>query len=217
MENNWKKDYFRYKDFFLNILSLYRDKPNILIYLELILSITTIIVFSIFAIKPTVLTIIELNTEIKEKELLSARLKQKITDLNQANNYIQNRQEDINYINQSVPGNAEAEKLIQQIEELSNNNSLKIANFSSSDIILFGKESSTSKVTDLKKIDGINELHFVFSTNGTYGDTINFLDQLENLRRPIKFDSFLMNSSIIEDNKLINLTVTGRVPFLISI
>ncbi len=50
MQTGWKKDYTRYKDFFLNVLNAYNNKPNLKIYLELFLSLTTIVAFSIFAI-----------------------------------------------------------------------------------------------------------------------------------------------------------------------
>jgi len=81
MANSWKDNYARYKDFFLNILRVYYAKPNIKIYLELILSLTTIVIFSIFAIKPTVLTIIELNKEIQAKEETVRKINQKLDAL----------------------------------------------------------------------------------------------------------------------------------------
>jgi len=80
MNDNWKKGYSRYKELFLNTIHLYYSKPNIKIYLELILSITTIICFSLFAIKPTILTIIQLNKEIKSKEETLAKINQKISN-----------------------------------------------------------------------------------------------------------------------------------------
>ena len=78
MEKGWKRDYSRYKEFFLNIWRVYNTKPSLKIYLELILSLSTVAVFAVFAIKPTVLTIIELNKEISSKEeTISKLLKRK--------------------------------------------------------------------------------------------------------------------------------------------
>lgn len=206
MNNGWKKNYLRYKDFFLNIKSLYDTKPNLRIYLELILSITTIAIFAFFAIKPTVLTIIELNKEIKSKEETLIILKQKIKNLQIASNLLINESQNIQYVDQAVPKNASPEIFIKQVERVANENTLQILGFTFSDIILVGK-------TDDNKKAGAKELPFTFSATGSYRSIYSFLANLENLRRPIKIDSYTINSSITEAGKKIVLTITGRVPY----
>ena len=206
MNNGWKKDYLRYKDFFLSVANVYKTKPNLKIYLELILSLSTILVFSLFAIKPTILTIIELNKEIKAKQETSLNLKQKIKNLQTANNLMQSELENIMYIHQAIPDNATPETLIKQIENLAKENSLQILGFSTSDVTLLGKDAENKKVQ--------NELPFTFSARGTYQNIFLFLTTLENLRRPIKFDSFIINSNISEEGKVLVFTITGSVPYL---
>lgn len=208
MNNTWKKNYLRYKDFFLSIANVYKTKPNLKIYLELILSLVTIIVFSLFAVKPTVLTIIDLTKEIKAKEETSIKLKQKIKNLQIASNLMQNSVQDIQYVEQAVPKNTNPEILVKQIEALANENSLQILGLSSSDIILSGIEPENKKVK--------NEVPFTFSATGTYPNIFLFLNKIENLRRPIKFDSFAINSNTTEGGKIIILTITGKVPYLLQ-
>ena len=79
MESGWKQNSSRYRELFKNLIRLYNTKPNIKAYLELILTISTVIVFALFAIKPTILTILDLNKEINSKEATVSKLKQKIT------------------------------------------------------------------------------------------------------------------------------------------
>lgn len=217
MAQGWKKDYFRYKDFFLNILSVYNAKPNLKVYLELILSLATIIVFSLFAIKPTILTIIDLNNEIKSKEETSAKLKQKIQNLQTASNLLQTEANNISYIDQAVPNKATAEVLVKQIESLSIESGLKILGFSASDITLVGKATDTKKAKEIENLpNNADELPFSFSATGTYTAIFSFLNKIEELRRPIRIDSFIINSNVTESGKTLIMTVTGRVPFLLD-
>lgn len=206
MNNGWKKNYLRYKDFFLSVANVYKTKPNLKIYLELILSLSAVLIFSLLAIKPTVLTIIELNKEIKAKQETSLNLKQKIKNLQTANNLMQNELENIMYIHQAIPDNAAPETVIKQVENVAQENSLQILGFSTSEVTLLGKDAENKKIQ--------NELPFTFSARGTYQNIFSFLTTLENLRRPIKFDSFIINSNISEEGKVLVLTITGSVPYL---
>lgn len=204
MAQGWRKDYLRYKGFFLDILAIYNSKPNLKTYLELILSLGTIMIFAVYAIKPTVLTIIELNNEIKSKENTVSLLIQKITNLKTASNILQKESQNLEFIENAVPSNADVEQLINQIEKIAVNNSVAIRNLSSSNVFLKGNSD--------KKIE--NELPLSFSITGNYQNLFQFLQTIETFRRPFKIDSFVFNSNITADNeKFIVLTISGSVPY----
>lgn len=218
MAQGWKKDYTRYKGFFLDILNVYNSKPNLKIYLELILSLSTIIIFAIFAIKPTILTIVEINNEIKGKEATIAKLEKKLSDLQKASSLLQNQSQNLKLIDESVPTNADIEKAIRQIEILSSNNSVKLSSLTSADLILKGTADKKKKNSELKSLpNSSNELPISFSVSGEYQNLYLFLQSIENLRRPLKMDSFIFASTkSTDDKKLITLTITGRLPFLLK-
>lgn len=217
MAQGWKKDYTRYKSFFLNVLSVYNTKPNLKIYLELLLSLGTIIVFSIFAIKPTILTIIEINNEIKAKEATIAKLDKKIDDLKVASSILQTQSQNLKLVDESVPNQAELEKMVSQIESLATSNSLQLTNLSSSDLLLKGVEEKKKKINDFAPLpENPNELPVSFSVSGDFQNLFLFLQSIEKLRRPFKFDTLVFNTSkSTDDKKVITLTISGRVPFLI--
>ncbi len=217
MAPSWKRDYVRYKDYFLNIVSSYNAKPNLKIYLELILSLSTIAIFSFFAIRPTILTIVELSKELKAKEETSALLQKKIADLQIAGATLQRESQNTIYVDQAVPEKANPEVFIKQVETLATQNSLTILGFASSDVPLVGRPEINKKAAGLKKLaNNANELPFTFSASGSYQNIFNFVTQIENLRRPIKFDSFVVSSNTTDTGKVIVLTIAGRVPFLID-
>lgn len=204
MAQGWRKDYLRYKGFFLDILAIYNSKPNLKAYLELILSLGTIIIFSIYAIKPTILTIVELNNEIKSKENTVSLLTQKISNLKIASNILQKESQNLELIDKAIPTGANVEQLVKQIEKIAFDSSVVIRNFSSANIFLKGSSD--------KKVE--NELPVSFSVTGNYQNLFLFLQTIENLRRPFRIDSFVFNSNITADNeKFIVLTISGNVPY----
>lgn len=205
---NWKSDYTRYKDFFLNVRTAYSTKPNLQIYTELVLSLVTVVIFLVFAIRPTVLTIIDLNKDIKAKEDTLLKLRTKIDNLELANNLMQQEFENIEYIYQAVPKTSEPETLIRQIELLSNESQLKITGFSFSEVAVKNSKEDTSKLK--------NDISFNFSATGSYKDMISFLSKLESLRRAVKFDSFAINGNETENGRVLVLTINARVPFLME-
>lgn len=207
MATGWRKDYFRYKELFLNILYVYNSKPNLKIYLELVLSLTTIVIFSLFAIRPTILTIIELNNEIKSKEAVILKLKNKLTNLETASNLLQSNQSSIEMVNQAVPDNAKPQDFLSQIENLALGNSLIVSNISLTDVLMFGKTTSKEKV---------NELPFTISVSGTYQNIYDFLTKMENLKKPVKIESLAINSNVTESGKVLVLIISGKVPFLVN-
>ncbi len=217
MGNSWKKDYLRYKDFFLNVLVLYNTKPNIKIYLELILSIVTIIIFSFFAIRPTVITIIALNKEIKTKEEISQKLKSKVKNLQAIGTLLQQKSADVMVIKEAVPENSSPDKLVNQLENISKNNSLNITNFSISDTVIYGIPPKSKKTREYKSLsEEANELAFIFSATGSYQNIYNFLAQIEDMRRPIKIDTMTISSGSNEEDEFIVITIAGRLPFLLK-
>lgn len=217
MQTGWKKDYTRYKDFFLNVLNAYNNKPNLKIYLELFLSLTTIVAFSIFAIRPTLLTIIQLTKEIKDKEQTVSKLDTKIKNLQIANSIIQSKPEDIKFINDAIPTFSNPETLIKQIEILATENSVQTIGFSLSDISIIGKSSNQKKTTTdaIKKLaEESEEFPFTISVAGSYQSLHSFLRSIENLRRPVKIDNISISSNSQDLEKKLIMTISARVPYI---
>lgn len=215
MATGWKRDYFRYKEFFLNVLSIYNTKPNLKIYLELTLSIFTVIIFSIFAIKPTILTVIELNNEIKAKTSLVDDLNLKLKNLQTAGQILQTNANDLIYLEQALPDTAKPENLIKQLEILASESNVKIIGISSSDVIISGDSDLKNKQIVLTSTDlNADELPFSISITGDYQSLLTYLRKIENLRRPIKIDSIAFNSNNTDTGKVINLLISGRTPYL---
>lgn len=214
MDNNWKKDYQRYRNFISNIIERYKSKPNLKIYLELMMSITTIVIFVIFAIRPTIITILELNKEIQKKEVVLTQLKTKVKNLQTAGNLIRSEALNIRYVDLAIPTKSNPETLIKQLEELSNQNSLNLMSVTLSDVVIFGDTVTQKKKRgEIALPENAMELPFTLSAAGSYQNIINYLKAIENMKRPVMIDNLSINSNIKDTEKIIVLTITGRVPF----
>lgn len=214
MPSTWQKDYLRYKEFFLNIVRVYNTKPDLKIYLELVLSLITVSVFAFFAIKPTVITIIDLNKEIAEKERVSSELKKKLSNLQTADFTMQNEIQRLVFVDQAIPPKASPEILIKQLESLATSKSLKIMNIAISDTIIVGKSDEVKKLKDeIKFSDNTTSLPLIISVSGDYTNLRDFLTDIENLRRPIKINSLSITSNVSENQKTLVLTIAGVTPY----
>src|SRR3972149_11044320 len=84
MNPGWRNNYLRYKSYFLNVVGSYRERADIRVYLEILLSLVTVSIFSIFALRPTLLTIAHLTREIQSKQQTLKTMEDKIGNLGQA-------------------------------------------------------------------------------------------------------------------------------------
>ena len=214
MALGWRGSYTRYREFFLNITALYKKKAELRAFLEIILSLSTIIIFLLFALKPTVITIVSLLQQIREKQDTLSGLTQKVSDLQKANNLLQQNRASIQNVNIAVPSLAKPNILAGQVLALAAKNSVEILGFSVNQITLVGK-SVTRSTSDFKPLPGnAKEMPFAVSIRGPYPNLIAFIKDFENLRVSTKIDTLGINSSSREGSVTVVTVISGRTPFL---
>ena len=215
MALGWKGQYYRYREFFLNISSFYKQRADLRAFLEIILSLTTIIIFLLFALKPTVLTIISLLQEINTKQSTIVTLDQKIKDLDTAQTVFTQNQASIADVDVAIGTNPQPDLILQQIEGLANKDSVTLLGASVGQIILVGTTPAKKSSTDIKPLpNGANEMPISISIKGDYPSLIAFMTDFENLRLVTKIDTFTINSTVSDKGQSIVAVVSGRVPFI---
>lgn len=215
MAQGWRGSYYRYKDFFLNIMELYKKRADLRMFLEIILSLATIIIFTIFALKPTVITIVELVKEINNKKATIESLDKKISDLELAQDaYVENLNS-IPAIESAVPDAPSPDVFSAQVEALAANSSVRILGLSIGEVALVGREEKKAAPSELKPFPlEAQELTVSISAAGTYQDLMLFIEKLENGRRPIKMDVLGVNTTQNDLEQVISVIISGRIPFL---
>jgi len=221
MESNWRGNYARYKSFFLNILNTYKSKPDISLFIELLFSLVAISVFLVFAIKPTVITIIELNKTIKNKEETIIKLNQKITNLRKADQLLQENIELISYLLDAVPKESNVGDAIGQLQGYASLTNTNVLNIASNDIYIKGEGKAKNNNEDkLSKPFGYGgkEVQISLSlSSDDFKSIFAFIEKVERLRRPFKIDNLLLSLNTDSDTNnttKLNLVVSGRMPYI---
>lgn len=227
METNWRRNYLRYKTFFLNMLSQYREHNDWKAYLEILLSLGTISIFSIFALRPTVLTIAELIKQIDEKQTTLQRMDDKIQNLSKAQILYDSQRGNITLLEQTaVPKSINADVFARQIEGLSLKHQVVISSFSLGESVMTGNQlgasnSSEAPETDILPPTGSEVLNsnFTLTLNSGIDQYLlltGFLTDFRNLRMPPKIEGVRFETGSGESLGEINLTLslTGKILYL---
>jgi hypothetical protein len=215
MALGWRESYYRYKEFFLNISALYKQRADLRAFLEIILSLSTITVFLLFALKPTALTIINLLQEINEKRQTVASLTQKLNNLQIANTLLTQNQSVIPDIHIAVPDNPNPDTLSKQVEGLAAKDSTNILGITVNQVTLIGSGATPKTLSGLKSLPkNAKEMPFSVSVSGNYANLISFIKDFSNLRIATAVDSLGISSSITDKGRVIVAVISGRVAFL---
>lgn len=215
MALGWRREYVRYKDYFLNILSVYKQKEDLRMFLEVLLSLATISFFATFALRPTVVTISALLKEIKSKEEVIAKMDTKIQNLAIAQALIDSEVVRLPFINQSVPGMASPEDFVRQLEGLAARNGVNLLGVSLGQVTLVGETKKAVNEEGLTPLpQGALGLPFSLSVSGAYPQLLAFLADLEALRRPLTIDTSGITASETDAGKVLVILVSGRAPYL---
>jgi hypothetical protein len=216
MALGWRKEYSRYKSYYLNILNFYKSKEDLRMFLEIILSLSAISFFSIFAIRPTFLTISTLLKEINSKKEVIAKMDTKIKNLQTARSILDQESLRIPILDLSVPIFPQPQTFVHQIEGIAASAQTQILGIRVDETPLKGnnpvKNSAEKDITGFPA--DVGGMGFSVSTTGSFQNLFSFLKDLENLRSPVKISILGISLSKVEQGNILTLVVTGKVPYL---
>jgi len=215
MASGWKSSYFRYRELFLNVSSLYKKRADLRAFLEIVLSIVAVIVFIMFAIKPTALTIISLMQQIKEERITLSALTKKVNDLQKANVLLSQSQNYLKDIEIAVSSAPSPDLFAKQIQGISAKNGVELSGVAINDVILVGSPKTSRASADIKPLpESATEMEYSISIKGNFANINSFLKDLEKLRAVSVIDGITINSSVTDSGRVIVAVISGRVPYL---
>lgn len=215
MALGWRKEYIRYKEYFLNVLNIYKQKEDLRMFLEILLSLATVSFFGAFALRPTLITIAALLTEINSKEEIVAKLDTKIQNLSLATSLMESETARLPLIEDAVPVSASPETFVRQFEGLAAKNGINLLGVSLGQATLLGevkKAPPEEGVTPLPE-DALG-ISFSISLSGNYPELLGFLTDLEKLRRPLAIDTTGITTTQRDEGKVLVILVSGRAPYI---
>jgi len=173
-------------------------------FTEFLLTALAIFVFAVFAIRPTLITIGALTSEISEKEDTVQKLETKINNLILAQENFTRETARLNLLSTAVPIEPEIASYVKQIESIAATHSVEVYGFTTGAApIAITPDQSDSEL----------QVHVTITFTGTYANLVATLKDLENLRRPIQLSSGGLSVDESTGSTIIYLTATGEIPF----
>jgi Tfp pilus assembly protein PilO len=217
MDIGLRQSYKSRRNLLAKRLNTYSQKPDLRAYLELFLSLITIIVFGVFAIRPTIITIGKLLKEIKSKEETLGIMNQKIENLKTAQEVYNKNKDKIEIAKASVPDEPSPHSLVRQIEAASLDSSTTLSSLSVSAVDLVGDTGTADLQNSQTSLADENVLSISITAQGEFDRLLSFANELENLRRPIRLNEIGMGMVSEEKVNTLQLSLNHlTLPYLKS-
>lgn len=169
-----------------------------------IFSLLSLIIFTMFAIRPTVLTIIELQKSIQDNQKILSQLDQKAADLTTGKKNLDSMDPAIkNKINASLPNNPAVTNLINNLQTTSTSSATISA-------LQVQPVSIYSTTVDPKTNLSLSELVFSFNIQGSYSQLLNILDNFSKTTRLVN----LTNAVLSKTTEGTSLSISGKGYYL---
>lgn len=168
-------------------------------FTTIVLTVMTLSFFGIFAINPTISTILRLQRELEDNKLVDTKLAQKIQNISTLQKKYTSLQGDLPIILSAIPQNAEVPLFAAQIQGVAKNSNVSIENFQTFEVEV---EKSASKYLSFS---------FALSVSGSYNDLYKFLTTLANMQRVVAID--LLSLTKKTGNSQFELAIKGKTFF----
>ena len=190
----------KYEKYYKDILPYLRKEKNQQ-YFTVILTLGATIFFALFAINPTISTIVKLRREINDSRFVEKKLSEKINNLSNLSSEYQNIQKDLPFVLDAIPDKPEAPTLVAQIQSIAQESSVVISKFDVSSINLTAQDASMS-----------SSFAFEITGQGDYENLQKFSSDLINIQRIISVNSLSITEDTQTDQNL-EINIKGSAYF----
>lgn len=190
--------YFRY----LTYVPALGKVPIIKNYAPKVITMVIIMIFIIFAIKPTAEKIIVLQKKVSDANEILQKIEQKTADLSLAKKNYQNLTKDTkDKINQAITDTVAIQTIVSSLEQSARNNGASLS----------ALQFQSFKVDQKREgiLGEIGQIEFTFNVGGSYPQLVSILQELKTSRRLITIDSLSFRKTEGEDANLV-VSITGK-------
>lgn len=175
-------------------------------YSSLIFSLITISIFSYYAIRPTVTTILSLQKSIQEQTTVLNTLKEKVNNLVEGKRNYENIPLPVkDKIEALVPDNPALPSLINSLTTAARTAEASISGIQIQSVTLENPNTRLSKAAQINQID------FVFNTQGSFSDLMELLSSIKRADRLITITSINFGQS---SDAYLSMSVSGKAYYL---
>jgi Tfp pilus assembly protein PilO len=199
------KNYFknltatRYREYLKLLPETHKD--NTKIFLTLVFTFSALSIFGIFAINPTLSTIVELKKQLFDSTFVQQQLKIKIDNLGALRTKYDLINADLPIIYDAIPETASIPILTGQIQALAEETGITITSFRVSEV----------QLATAKQLSHHIGFTFFMEGSGSYEDMLNFSSSLGNFNRIVTIESISMEKD--KQSKELILSLRGKAYF----
>lgn len=168
----------RYERYYKDLLPYLKRQKNQQ-YFAAILTLGASIFFALFAINPTISTIVKLRKEVKDSKFVESKLSQKINSLSSLSSEYIKIKDDIPFILDAIPDQPEAPTLTAQIQSLAQSSNVKITDLQISSVDLTSQNISSTS----------SSFTFTLTAISNYENLQKFISDLINMQRILSLES----------------------------
>lgn len=200
MPYNYKTELERYRRYYRSLEPIFRH-PKAQTYTMVIFSFLTVSLFGLYAIRPTVQTILYLKREIRDKTEISKKMDDKIASLIEAQATYQDVAPLLPFIDQALPVNPDAITLVVQFRNLANVSGATLTSIQLASVPLLGIDATASAT---KTASNQKTFDFSISIQGPFEALNTFLQGIYDMRRIVSIEGLavepIQNSNSASDS-----------------
>lgn len=176
-------------------------KEEVKAYTMAVLSLFAVSFFTLFAIKPTLVTFFSLTRQIEDSQQLDQKLEDKINMLLKAQEEYQKHKNSLALVDQAVPQDAQFTALIKKVEGLSEEHETSLDSLKVEGFDFIESEEGEEQKTKTEP-EGPLSFNFIFTISGNFDKTESFIKKLINIRRIVALKNLKMTASKDSDNTI---------------
>jgi Tfp pilus assembly protein PilO len=197
---NIKKDqYQKYIDIIPELKSEKNEK-----LVMIILTAIAIIILGIFAIQPTISTILSLQKQLEDSRLYESKLSEKIDNLSKLDQEYSKIKDDLPLILDAVPQKSEIATLSALLQAISISSKTKLTSLGIQKVEL-SKQVIKSKPFSI--------FEYNLGAEGNYSDLISILESSMNFQRILTINNVTIVKTIAENSIKLQLNINGHSYF----
>lgn len=174
-------------------------------FTTIVLTLVASIILGFFAISPTLSTIANLQKQIDDDQFVDQKLQEKINNLSTLRQKYNDIQNDLPVVYDAIPKSPQIPPLVAEIQTIAQNSNFNISGIQTFTVNLSKQSTSPQKSSSF---------NFGLSGQGSYGDMLNFMDQLVGFQRIITIDNIAISKVNAGNNQsALQLSIKGAAFF----
>lgn len=183
------------------------DKPIAQVSLELFFTVVAVIIFAMFAIRPTLSTMGKLIKELEDKEALNQKLAEKAAALSSAQAQYNDVDTRLSILDIAVPTTPQFQQAVLIIEKIASDNKVSITSLQAKEV----PKEPTVDIPFEQKSRVARPL--ILSVTGDYASIRQLVENIQNSQRTLLIDSVIFTIAEQRSRKVLQATITVNVPY----